>query len=100
MQLLKILGQRSSEEVIFTTTGKENSRKPKHGTKFRGSNYRGVSANGKSWQVFIVIGGKKSYAGTEATQEKAAALYDKLAIAFHGMKAKTNFSYTKFEVCE
>mmetsp|Transcript_10300 Transcript_10300/g.10163 ORF Transcript_10300/g.10163 Transcript_10300/m.10163 type:complete len:82 (+) Transcript_10300:633-878(+) len=77
---------------------KEVSFKTKSCSKFRGSNYRGVSANGKSWQVFIVIGGKKSYAGSESTQEKAAALYDKLAIIFHGIKAKPNFSYNKSQV--
>lgn len=30
---------------------------------FRGSKYRGVSANGKTWQVFVVIHKTKRYAG-------------------------------------
>lgn len=50
----------------------------------RGSKYRGVSMNGKSWQVFIVINKVKSYAGCVTTETQAASLYDKLAIVFHG----------------
>ena len=51
---------------------------------FRGSKYRGVSINGRSWQVFIVVDKKKRYAGCVKTQLEAALLYDKLAILFHG----------------
>lgn len=53
---------------------------------FRGSKYRGVSVNGKSWQIFIVINKVKTYAGSVATQLQAAYLYDKLSIIFNGPK--------------
>lgn len=52
----------------------------------RGSKFRGVSLNGKNWQVFIVINKNKWYAGCVESELKAAALYDKLAILFHGDK--------------
>jgi hypothetical protein len=54
----------------------------------RGSKFRGVSVNGKSWQVFIVINKVKCYAGCVNTQVEAASLYDKLAIVFHGLKVR------------
>jgi hypothetical protein len=41
---------------------------------------------------------KKFYIGGLKTEEEAAKLYDKLAIFYHGMEAKTNFQYTKREV--
>lgn len=52
----------------------------------RGSKYRGVSRNGNNWQIFIVINKSKWYAGWVESELKAAALYDKLAILFHGDK--------------
>jgi hypothetical protein len=54
--------------------------------EFRGSRYRGVSVNGKSWQIFIVIDKVKTYAGSVPTQLQAAYLYDKLSIIFNGPK--------------
>ena len=54
--------------------------------EFRGSKYRGVSVNGKSWQIFIVINKVKTYAGSVATELQAAYLYDKLSIIFNGPK--------------
>ena len=38
---------------------------------------------------------KKMYVGAIQNEEEAAMLYDKIAIVTHGLKAKTNFSYTK-----
>lgn len=84
----------------------------------RGSNYRGVSVNGKKWQVrylfanltiqVMVMGfGKKRYYGGIKDQQEAARLYDKYAILTQGIgvslshpnfQAKTNFSYTKEQV--
>lgn len=86
------------KHVIFTSKAKGIKTLNEDGKRFRGSKYRGVSVNGKSWQVFIVINKIKWYAGWVNTEHEAAALYDKLAIIFHGLKAKTNFSYTKAEV--
>ena len=38
---------------------------------------------------------KKKYKGQIRTERLAARIYDKRAIYAHGLKAKTNFSYTK-----
>lgn len=41
---------------------------------------------------------KKHYIGSIDSQEKAAKIYDKHAILTHGLRAKTNFSYTKAQI--
>jgi len=93
-QILRKLGDFSCDsDIVFLSHKKDTESQSKSKKNFRGSRYRGVSVNGKSWQVFIVIGGKKSYAGGENTQEKAAALYDKLSIIFHGIKVLLIFLY-------
>ena len=38
---------------------------------------------------------QKKYKGQIGTERLAARVYDKRAITTHGLKAKTNFSYTK-----
>lgn len=40
----------------------------------------------------------KRYLGSLTTEEEAAQLYDRIAIIQNGMRAKTNFSYTKEEL--
>lgn len=64
----------------------------------RGSVYRGVSRNGKKWQVQLLGNLKKHYIGSIDTEAKAARIYDAHAILAHGLKAKTNFSYSKFQI--
>lgn len=66
--------------------------------KPRSSKYRGVSKNGKHWQVLIMIKQKKRYIGNFSDEEEAAREYDKIAIQFHGPKAKTNFQYNEDEI--
>lgn len=66
--------------------------------KPRSSKYRGVSKNGKHWQVLIMIKKKKRYIGNFIEEEEAAREYDKIAIQFHGPKAKTNFQYSEEEI--
>jgi hypothetical protein len=41
---------------------------------------------------------KRYYYGGIKNEEKAARLYDKVAIIEHGIKAKTNFPYTKAQI--
>jgi len=41
---------------------------------------------------------KKHYIGSITTELKAARIYDRHAILTHGLRAKTNFSYTKSEI--
>lgn len=39
--------------------------------------------------------GKKQYIGGINSEEEAARIYDEIAIRSNGLRAKTNFSYTK-----
>ena len=68
--------------------------------KPRGSRFRGVSKNGSQWQVLIMVKKKKRYLGSFSNEEEAARAYDKVALQHHGIKAKTNYDYTKEEVDE
>jgi len=43
----------------------------------------------------VVKGELKKYLGSVQTEEKAGRFYDKYAFCIWGIKAKTNFSYTK-----
>ena len=67
------------------------SQKPK-------SLYRGLSKNGKNWQVLIMSEKRKTYIGTYGSEKEAAKTYDKYSILINGISAKPNFSYTKEEV--
>ena len=73
-------------QIVFESKVRHDKDTGENHRKFRGSKYRGVSLNGKNWQVFIVINKSKCYAGCVDSELKAAALYDKLAILFHGDK--------------
>ncbi len=80
------------------------SAKPKNKSKRirksnRHSNFRGVSLNGKKWQVMI-MGTKKNYFGCVESEQAAARLYDELSIVSQGLAAKTNFNYTKQDLEE
>ena len=65
----------------------------------RGTNFRGITRNGRcNWQILTMIDGTKVYLGTVDNILKAAILYDIASIQTKGMKAKTNFMYTKREL--
>ena len=71
--------------------GKEKApcqRKSQKG-EYRGSRYRGVSKNGRCWQVFIMIDKKKQYVGPVYSEEEAARLYDLLTVVNHGSKVRS-----------
>ena len=63
----------------------------------RSSKYRGVSKNGNKWQV-LMMNNKKSYIGSYDSEELAGRIYDKLALKYKGIKAKTNFKYTNQQI--
>ena len=67
---------------------------------FRGSIFRGVSKNKGKWQMMIMTGLNKLYLGAIESEEEAARIYDKYAILHQGMKAKTNFTYTKYDILD
>ena len=67
---------------------------------FRGSKFRGISKNGNQWQVLLMFQGQKKYFGTLKEEIEAARFYDRVSIQYHGIKAKTNFNYTKEEVMD
>ena len=48
--------------------------------EFRGSPYKGVTRNGRAWQVQTMIDGEHVYLGICEDPAKAAALYDMLMI--------------------
>ena len=79
----------------------QSSQKINHGKfhpHYRGSIYRGVSRNGKSWQVLIMIDSEKVYLVSTDDPQQAALLYDIVVIQAKGLNAKVNFSYTKEEL--
>jgi hypothetical protein len=41
---------------------------------------------------------KKHYIGSIGSESKAARIYDRHAILTHGLRAKTNYSYTKKQI--
>ena len=65
---------------------------------FRGSKYRGVSKNKKKWQILLSLSALKQYIGGFLSEEDAAIMYDRKSIATFGLKAKTNFSYSKAQI--
>ena len=66
--------------------------------KKRSSKYRGVSMNGRKWQVLIMINKKKNYLGNYLDEDLAARVYDIQAIKTWGIKARTNFVYNKNQI--
>ena len=62
------------------------------------SKYRGVSKNGRKWQVLIMINHKNYYLGNYYSEEFAARVYDIYAIKSWGIKAKTNFAYDEHQI--
>jgi hypothetical protein len=63
---------------------------------YRGSKYRGVSRNGKTWQVLIMINRNKNYIGNFKSEVEAAKAYDEYAMKYHKNKARLNFSHQGF----
>lgn len=64
--------------------------------QYRGSRYRGVSRNGKTWQVLIMANRKKKYIGNLKSEVEAAKIYDEYAMKFHKNKARLNFFHQGF----
>lgn len=95
--LRKVLeGIRDDSQILITSKPKNKSSKIRRSN--RHSKYRGVSLNGKKWQVMIMGPMRKKYFGGIATEREAATFYDKLSILTNGLAAKTNFNYRKSDL--
>jgi len=101
--LLQMLESYTDDQTVLIISTPKSWKKA--GTKGfvkrpRGSQYRGVSKNKSKWQVMIMGNFKKMYFGAIENEADAALFYDKLAIISHGIKARTNFNYTREDIIE
>ena len=80
--------------ILFSGKKKAQYFKIDRKTKRR-SGFRGVSRNGASWQVLMMINNVKTYIGWYDTEEEGALVYDIVSILFKLRKARTNLSYSK-----
>jgi len=64
----------NNEQVVIQSATKKNNKQ--FHRLHRGSTFRGVSKNGKAWQIMMMIDQEKIYLGTMEDPEKAALLYD------------------------
>jgi hypothetical protein len=92
-RLIDVLRTKRTNEIVIAPHKKVF--KGANVSNFRGSKFRGISKNGNSWQILLMVNRKKKYLGTLPTEELAAKFYDKVAIQYQGAKAKTNFPYNK-----
>mmetsp|Transcript_33484 Transcript_33484/g.38446 ORF Transcript_33484/g.38446 Transcript_33484/m.38446 type:complete len:156 (+) Transcript_33484:318-785(+) len=93
-ELHELLNTIHDDSVVFL--GKKKAHYFKHDRKTkRRSGYRGVSRNGASWQVLMMINNVKTYIGCYDTEEEGALVYDIVSILFKQRKARTNLSYSK-----
>lgn len=96
-QLQNLLeGISDEDELLISAKPKNRSYKIRKSNRY--SRYRGVSLNGKKWQVMIMGPAKKKYFGAISNEKDAAVLYDKLSILTNGLAAKTNFNYRKSDL--
>ena len=82
-----------SEEYINYKNQQKETFKYKRTEK--NSIYRGVSKNGKKYQVFIRNNNINYYLGIFKLEKSAALIYDYFALLLHRGKALTNFNYSK-----
>ena len=74
----------NADEVVFPALPRPRTQ------TLRGSNYRGVSRNGKKWQIMIMGRGKKNYLGKFDQDSEAAKAYDEYALMLQGRKVRFN----------
>lgn len=98
IELIKRVLEGIADEEQILIAAKPKNRSQKIRKSNRHSKYRGVSLNGRKWQVMIMGPIKKSYFGGIASEREAAIFYDKLSILTNGLAAKTNFNYRKCDL--
>ena len=83
------------DELFLLTTLKDSV---EVNEKQRKSQYRGISKNGKCWQVQMSIFNTKFYLCQLQNEKMAAKLYDFVMIQNKGLNSRLNFSYTNAEL--
>jgi hypothetical protein len=99
-RLLKKLDSCEDDRTVFKRRVKNSKKNQVNAENYRGSRFWGVSKNKSKWQVMITLNHYKEYKGGFDTEDDAAKLYDRKSICTFGLKAKTNFDYTKYEILE
>lgn len=98
LTILKKALEEIEDDDRVLITGKPKNKSKKIQKSNRHSNFRGVSRNGKKWQVMIIGTIRKKYFGAIPNERDAAIFYDKLSILTNGLSAKTNFNYKRSEL--
>lgn len=70
----------TKRESVFFVSSLENIFNRSDVKDFRGSKFRGISRNGSSWQILVMLSRQKRYVGKLPTEEAAARFYDKVSI--------------------
>lgn len=76
------LAKMDDEDTVLKASPKKNSINSKL------SHFRGVSNNGRKWQVMIMGFAKKIYFGGINSEKEASHKYDKYAIMMHGLEVR------------
>mmetsp|Transcript_23098 Transcript_23098/g.22976 ORF Transcript_23098/g.22976 Transcript_23098/m.22976 type:complete len:227 (-) Transcript_23098:26-706(-) len=66
----------------------------------RRSRFVGVFKNTSKWQALIDISSWKTYIQTYSTEQEAARAYDLMSLLLKGLRALTNFDYSKADILE
>lgn len=92
---------KKNQKIVFMNKyliNKKTKRNNAPKTRLRKSIYRGVSKNGKKYQVIISYKKNNKYYGVYPTDEIAARAYDIISIKNKGIKANTNFKYDLHQI--
>jgi len=77
-----------ADKIVLVEKAPKNKRVT---TQDRGSNFRGVSVNGRKYQVITFNTKVRYYLGTFEDETVAAIIFDFWQIQMYGLKGKTNF---------
>ncbi|TNV82472.1 hypothetical protein FGO68_gene12408 [Halteria grandinella] len=72
---------------------KPGSFRQKEDIKLTSSEYRGVSLNGKKWQVMVMGNNCKYFSGSIPYHKLAARIYDRFALQHFGLRSRINLTY-------